>query len=186
MANVLLMCRVLLLLVFLAAVVGKGRPTAFAQFARSMREYDWIPKRLHTPVAYVVVLGEGAIVLLLLLPRWTWLGLALAMAMTSAFTAATAVSLVQGRHRTCQCFGMSGTMPQGAPHLVRDLLLIVVAGVGVAGWINAAPGGSFSHPGAVAAIAVAVIGGLAVVRMEDLIFLTTRVPRVHQGIGGRS
>ncbi|GIF46279.1 methylamine utilization protein MauE [Asanoa ferruginea] len=185
MAYLLLMCRVLLLLVFLAAAVGKGRPGSLDRFARSLGEYEWIPPRLRRSIAYGVVLSEAAIALLLLLPRWWWLGFALALLLTSAFTAVTAASLVRGKRTTCQCFGTSGTMPQGAPHLVRNFLLIGAAGAGIAGWMTAAPGG-VSPTGAVVATATAVIGAVAVVRMEDLVFLAARAPRAHQQIGGRS
>lgn len=51
----------------------------------------------------------------------------------TAFTALIAVRLAQGKRPVCACFGAWSATPIGAPHLVRNAALIVVAIVAIVG-----------------------------------------------------
>ncbi|WP_418955694.1 MauE/DoxX family redox-associated membrane protein [Streptomyces tritici] len=169
-----LAARLLLVLVFLAAVVGKTRRRpAFTGFAASLAALRLFPRGLATPVAAATVGAEALTAVLLAVPATAAAGLGLAIAVLAAFVAGILAARRGGRLVPCHCFGATSA-PLGLPHVIRNALLVAVAAVGLAA-LTAAPGAV--HPGGLAlAAGTAAIGALMVVRMDDLLALvpTTR------------
>jgi hypothetical protein len=163
-------CRLLLAVVFAAALVGKvtGRE-AFAAFVRSVRDMRVVPPRLARPAALASVATEALITVLLLVPvRWAGVvGFVLAAGLLAAFTAAIASSLRQGNRAPCRCFGVSAT-PLGPRHIVRNGALVATALLGLA---IALTGGSVDvGAGVVAGVAGAFLG-LVVAGLDDIVGL---------------
>ncbi|MEU0572530.1 MauE/DoxX family redox-associated membrane protein [Nonomuraea sp. NPDC005983] len=124
-------CRVLLVTVFALALWSKvsGREP-WARFVRSVR--DMTPWRSNAvPVA--VAAGEAAVIVLAATPlRWAGaLGFALAAVLLGCFAVATALVVRRGAAVPCRCFGASET-PMGWAHVIRDLVLIALAALGLA------------------------------------------------------
>lgn len=195
MSYVLWFSRCLLALVFLASAAGKltGRH-AFRAFADSLRTMDLLPTRLVVPVAGAVVAAEAAVPPLLLVPLVPLLpvpppdaatastgstvtdvgpvlstvGFALAAALLLGFTVAVATVLRRGTSASCRCFGQATTAPFGRHHLVRNVVLIVIAATGgYAALVD--PGRSVGT--AVVSVPLAVLGALVVVRLDDIVAL---------------
>jgi hypothetical protein len=145
--------RVLLATVFLVSASTKLRSAAaFAAFRRSTRRMAILPERLVRPAAVLVVGCEAAIVLLLATP--TLGGLAVAIGST----------VRRGIDTTCQCFGHSA-MPLGIAHIVRNVVLVVVAAV--AG-VTAVRGGALEVGGALLAGLAGVLLGALVTVLDDI------------------
>ncbi|GAA2690691.1 MULTISPECIES: MauE/DoxX family redox-associated membrane protein [Actinosynnema] len=120
-----LICRAVLVGVFLAALLGKARGR------REIREFreslsPLVPR--WAPVGVVVgalLVGEALVVVLLGLPG-TKVGFLVAAALLLVFCAGIGVALLGGRGVSCRCFGSDGG-PLGARHLARNGALIAVA-----------------------------------------------------------
>ncbi|MGW4498777.1 MauE/DoxX family redox-associated membrane protein [Micromonospora sp. NPDC004336] len=165
--------RCLLALVFLASAAGKlrGRP-AFRAFADSLRTMDLLPARTVVPVAGAVVAAEAVVPVLLLAPlpgvAVTTAGFALAVALLVAFTVAIAAVLSRGTQASCRCFGEAAAAPFGRHHLARNVVLTVVAGIGVYA-ASGDPG--ITVRAAALSVPLGVVGALVVVRLDDLVAL---------------
>jgi len=160
-----LFARVLLAVVFLAAVVGKSRSRqGFAEFRDSVAELapQWLPAR---PMAVAVVVGEAATVVLLAAPVTRFAGYALAVVLLAAFCAGIARTIHTRQTVRCQCFGAGGDV-LGPRHLVRNCLLVAVAAAGALGG-GAPPSG----PVALVALVTGALLGLLTTRWEDVAFL---------------
>ncbi|MEH0828185.1 MULTISPECIES: MauE/DoxX family redox-associated membrane protein [unclassified Micromonospora] len=170
-----LTARLLLALVFLAAVVGKLRTReGFGSFVGSVGRFG-VPARWTRPVARVAVTAEAAVVVLLAVPATAPAGLLLAAGLLGVLTLALVGALRRGERPACRCFG-SGDGPIGARHVVRNLALLLVALLGLLG---RAAGGA--PPGAVdtlLAVGLAVPLAAVVVRLDDLValFAPARAP----------
>ncbi|MFG2331540.1 MauE/DoxX family redox-associated membrane protein [Streptomyces sp. NPDC048604] len=166
-----LAARLLLVLVFLAAVVGKTRRrSSFTGFAGSLAALRLFPRRLATPAAAATVAAEALTAVLLAVPATAGAGLALAIAVLAAFVAGILAARRGGRLVPCRCFGATSA-PLGLPHVIRNALLAAVAAVGLAALAAASAPGAV-HPGGLAlAACTAAIGALMVVRMDDLLAL---------------
>ncbi|WP_117210161.1 MauE/DoxX family redox-associated membrane protein [Allorhizocola rhizosphaerae] len=168
MEYVAVACRILIGVVFLAAVVGKlSGGSAYQAFVQSLRRMKVIPSRWAGPVAAASVTAEIAIVILVLTPLWTAgrIGLALAAVVLAAFAGAIALSLRRGNNAPCQCFGRTAA-PLGWHHVARNTFLIAVAVVGLL-----SAGGPLNLAATLApAVAGLVIGGL-VVMLDDIVYL---------------
>ncbi|MEO3820603.1 MauE/DoxX family redox-associated membrane protein [Plantactinospora sp. B24E8] len=192
MSYVLWFSRCLLALVFLASAAGKltGRH-AFRAFADSLRTMDLLPARLVVPVAGAVVAAETAVPPLLLVPllpvpppgaatasagspvtgvgpALSTVGFALAAALLLGFTVTVATVLRRGTSASCRCFGEATTAPFGRHHLVRNVVLTVIAGTG--GYAALVDPGATAGA-AVVSVPLAVLGALVVVRLDDLVAL---------------
>ncbi|MFI5912132.1 MauE/DoxX family redox-associated membrane protein [Dactylosporangium sp. NPDC051541] len=166
--------RLLLATVFAVALFGKvtgGR--AYAAFADSIARMRVLPARVARPAALASVVTEGAVVLLLVLP-WRWAavaGFVLAAGLLAVFAAAIAISLRGGNRAPCRCFGASAT-PLGRGHIVRNLILIVIALTGLAAAAAVGAGaGAIAIPGAVVAGAAGLVAGIVVTAYDDIVTL---------------
>ncbi len=125
-----------------------------------------VPQTLVTPLAAGLAPAELVTAVLLLVPATRPAGLVLAAAMLLGFTAAVVTALRAGRRPDCHCFGRIGGADVSGRTVVRNLVLLAVAVVGVVGvTAGTAPDGG-ARAGAVAlglavAAAVLVAEGLA-------------------------
>jgi hypothetical protein len=162
-----LACRVLLGVVFLAALVGKVRSRrAFAAFADSLRSLRLLPGRSIRPVVGAVVLAEAGVPALLIFEATARVGFLVALGLLVAFGVAIGVVLSRRAAGTCRCFG-DRARNLGRRHLVRAGVLAGAAAAGLA-----STSGSDSGPGgqAVAVAAGLVLAVLAIV-LDDLVEL---------------
>jgi len=173
MSYLLIACRTLLLGVFLAALAGKvRRRAAYDGFVTSLRALNVLPPRLAGVAAAVVTAAEAAIVVLLIVPVTGPAGFLLAAVLLTTFTSGIAVAVRRGTTAPCACFGVSVT-PLGRVHVVRNLLLLAVAGAGLA---FADAGGGTEFAGVVLAVAAALVTLVPVLRLDDLTALFSRAP----------
>ncbi|MGW3562307.1 MauE/DoxX family redox-associated membrane protein [Streptomyces sp. NPDC000941] len=172
MSYLFLGCRALLFAVFLVALTGKVRDrAAFAEFTSSIVALRLLSRRTSAGAAGAIVAGEVAATALLAVTGTALVGLVVAIGLLVAFTTGIVMALRGGRPAPCRCFGASAT-PMGPIHVVRNLTLAVIGGVGLtAGFTDAAwP----PQPAGIAlTLAMALIGALLVVRLDDLAFLFT-------------
>lgn len=162
--------RAVLVVVFALALAGKvSSRSAFAAFVASLRRMNLVGEAWLRTAAVATVVAESAIVVLALVPVRLAATAAsvLAAGLLGALTVAVAQVVRRGAAVPCRCFGASDT-PLSMQHIARNLTLVVVAGLGVAGSLA---GGSFQAP-LVAVIALAgVVMGLLVTRWDDLVAL---------------
>lgn len=174
-------CRVLIGLVFVVSAVTKW--AAPREFTASLARMRVLPAGLTRPVAALVIAGETTVPVLLAFPRPTVvrLGWVLAAGLLAGFTVAIVASLRRGTAAPCRCFGRS-TTPLGVRHVVRNLLLLGVVGLGL---LAGTVGGS-GHPGGavVAAVAGAVVAGF-VAMLDDLVALFAPQPGGVDRLAGR-
>ncbi len=171
MALVVLACRWCLAAVFLVAAVAKFR--ALARFRASLRSLRLVPRRLVPAVAAGVVATEFAVAVLLVAPVPAVWGLVAAVALCAGLAAVPASALLRGQTVTCACFG-SARLPLGWWQLGRNLALLAVAALGVAG---TALGGPAVEPAGlpIALAAAAFVAALAVLT-DHVAVLFVRVP----------
>ncbi|MFB9236646.1 MauE/DoxX family redox-associated membrane protein [Plantactinospora siamensis] len=168
--------RLLLALVFLAAVVGKLRSrAAFAGFVGSVEAFGLLPRRRVRPVAGLAVAVEAAVVPLLAVPAAAPAGYAAAAALLAVLTGAILAALRRGRRPACHCFGTAGA-PIGPRHVVRNVLLFLVAAAGLAASPMAGAGPPAGAAGRLLALAAAAPLAALVVRLDDLAALFAPAP----------
>ncbi|MCX4385339.1 hypothetical protein OG777_00155 [Micromonospora peucetia] len=168
MRAVELAARILLGLVFLAAVLGKLRTRAgFAGFVGSVGQFG-VPARWTAPVARIAVATEAAVVVLLAVPSTVPVGLLIAAGLLGVLTAAIVGALRRGARPACRCFGAADA-PIGPRHVVRNLALAVVALLGLLA--GATAGASPSPATTLLAAGLAVPLAAVVVRLDDLVAL---------------
>ncbi|MEU7655081.1 MauE/DoxX family redox-associated membrane protein [Micromonospora taraxaci] len=169
-------CRLLLITVFVVAVYTKvsGR-SAWLSFVDSLRQMQPLPTRLVRPTAFLTVTIEVLVALLLLIPvrRVGEIGFALGAGLLVAFTIVIALAVARGTRATCRCFGASST-PLGWPHILRNLTLLVVAVLGLAG---ASAPESLGVPGALLAGVGGLVLGVLVTAAEDIVALVRPIGR---------
>jgi len=156
MSVVAFLAHLFLAAVFVLAAIAKlrdqrGTAEAIAAFGG--------PKRLATPLAVLLPLVELGVACALLVPPLALAGAATAAVLLAGFTAAIGIALVQGRRPDCHCFGQVASGPIGATTVVRNLILIAVALVGLSDAF--APDFSAVRPELIAVLAV-----LALVAIE--------------------
>ncbi|WP_028926300.1 MauE/DoxX family redox-associated membrane protein [Pseudonocardia acaciae] len=171
MGYVVVSCRALLALVFLAAVVSKVRSrAAFAEFAEPLRRLRLVSGSWVRPVAVAVVVAEAAVPVVLAVPATVTAGFVLAGAVLVVFMAAITVSMRRGTAVPCPCFGSAAATPLGARHVVRNALLLAVAVAGGAGSLTGDPG-AVQPAGVLICLSAAAVLALMVVRFDDLVEL---------------
>ncbi|MFC0112006.1 MauE/DoxX family redox-associated membrane protein [Kibdelosporangium aridum] len=179
-------CAVLMCVVFGVSAAGKLGGGRWRAFMASTGLLRLLPPSLRTWAAGAVVVAEPAIAaalagaVVLGDPVAEVAGFAGAAALLMVFTGAIVISLRRGDRTPCRCFG-AGATPLGWPHVMRNAVLLIVAGVGLAG---AAAGGA-PQPGA--ALVSGVAGGafgLLLVRFDDLVDLFRPATRVGDGVRG--
>jgi hypothetical protein len=170
MDYVVLVCRCVVGLVFVASVVGKLRgrkPYAGFVAATGRLGPGWVVSRVPAGVvAGGVIAAEAAVPVLVVLPGTTWVGFVLADLLALAFAATVLAALRRGDRAPCHCFGGSAR-PVGGVHLVRNLVLAVAAGLGLAA-AAAAAAGPTEPAGVVAAVVAGAVVAAVVVTADDL------------------
>ena len=136
-----LLSRLLLAGVFLVAAIGKladreGSRRAVADFG--------VPRDVSGPIALLLPCAEIAVATLLFFGGSARIGALAALALLGIFTATIAVTLARGRKPDCHCFGQLRPTPIGTSTLVRNGVLLGLAGL--AFW----QGGRSPHAGALA------------------------------------
>ncbi|MDJ0461232.1 hypothetical protein QMK30_06150 [Streptomyces sp. H27-C3] len=143
--------------VFLIAFVSKvSSRRSFAAFAGSVVELSPFPAAASRFLAFAVAAGEFLVCLLLLMPapRAAGLGFAWAAVLLLVFAVAVGCAVARGTRSACRCFGAS-TAPLGVRHIVRNLVLAVLAAGGTAVAQTTGAG----HP---AGLVIAALGGLLI------------------------
>jgi hypothetical protein len=167
--------RVLLGVVFATALVSKLRPADFREFVETtgaLLPAGLRPRRRPLGTAYLAC--EAAIVLLVAVPSAVPAGMALAAGVLLVLAVAISRKERRGGHVLCRCFG-AGTAPLGRPHLVRNVVLAVLAVTGLAA--NALGSGDVdSAAAAISAVAGGLFCALLVIRFDDLLSLFTPPP----------
>lgn len=152
--------RVLVATVFLTAAVGKVRSgRSFAAFTASLGRLDVLPGAVTRAAAVAVVAAEWLVCALVLMPwpRPAGAGLALAAALLVVFAVALTRVVARGTRAVCRCFGSASREPLGVRHIVRNVLLAVLAAS--AAWTSTPREATSVQPGA---LAVAALAGLLV------------------------
>jgi hypothetical protein len=187
--------RCLIGLVFVLSAASKLRNRrAFDDFVGAIRQLltAVVPGRVWgratvrgTGVA--VIAAEVVIPILLAVPGLARAGFAVAAGLLVAFTVAIAAVLRRGTGTACHCFGAAAS-PLGPVHLVRNGILLIIAGTGLVvggvGLDGAAPAGL------VVAGAAALVAAVVLTRLDDIVDLFSADPlaaarRNGSGPGGR-
>jgi uncharacterized membrane protein YphA (DoxX/SURF4 family) len=164
-AYALLAVRLLVGIVFAASATGKLRgAAAFRGFEDSARSMG-VPARLSRPVAVAVVAGECAAVVLLTLGPGGAPGFVLTLLLLAAFTVGIVRTLRTGTKASCACFGAS-TAPIGRRHVIRNGVLLVLAGFGLAAALAGTPAPTQAAGVLIAAFG-ALVGALLVIFTDE-------------------
>jgi peroxiredoxin len=126
MGIVLLIARLFLALVF--GVAGIAKLADRTEGRRSFTNFG-VPETLATPLSWLLPFVELIIAATLIPLGTAWWGSIGALAMLSIFTVAIGISLARGRSPNCNCFGKLHSEPVSLGTLVRDLVLVGIAGV---------------------------------------------------------
>ncbi|MEG8179672.1 methylamine utilization protein MauE [Nocardia terpenica] len=174
--------RAALVTVFAVAAVSKLTVAARIRFRAAVAEL--VPRlrgRAAGPVAVLVSGAEWLIVVALVLPV-PIAGFALALGALTGFTIAVAAAVRRGSDAGCQCFGRTAR-PVSAAQIVRNLLLVAIAVLGLA-----ASGARPGEPGGALIAAVAgILLGATLIVADDLADLLHPAPnrpavsRFHPG-----
>jgi hypothetical protein len=162
-----------IVLVCLAAVVGKLRGRAAVGEFGAMLVAIRVPPRLVLPVGAAIIGAELLVVGLGPWPRTGVAGMAVAVALFAVFTAGVARAV---RHRVtapCRCFGGGGGQ-LSTVHVVRNAVLTAVAAV--AGAVSAITADSVTLAAAVIGVLAAGVAAALIVRWEDLAALFVDPP----------
>ena len=134
MTAVFLIIRLLLAVVFLVAGLAKASKM---DDARSMLEGFGVPAALSPVGARVLPAAELTVAMLLLFSATAWWGAIAAFGLLAVFSIAILGNLIRGKHPPCNCFGQLHSRPIGATTLIRNVLLLIAAGVLVFGGSSA-------------------------------------------------
>ncbi|GAA3613563.1 methylamine utilization protein MauE [Nonomuraea rosea] len=159
--------RLLLLTVFALALVSKvSSRRAWGEFAESLRAMAVVGDTKVPVAAAGAAAAEGGVIVLAAVPL-RWAGSAafiLAAGLLGCLTVAVVMVVRRGNAVACRCFGASQT-PLGLSHVVRNVVLVVIALLGLAGSLA---NGSFDPAlSAIAGVFGAVLG-LLITRWDDL------------------
>jgi len=127
----LYLARILLGGVFGVAAIAKLADRAAAQ--QMLRDFS-IPVKLTAPLGILLPLAELLVAGALIAPptAWwgpsTWWGGIGALVLLVLFIAGISFHLAHGRTPTCRCFGKLSSTSAGWPTLVRNSLLVLIAG----------------------------------------------------------
>lgn len=176
-----LLLRLALAAVFLTAGIAKlrdpaGTRTAVVDFGA--------PRWAAAPLAVALPAAELAIAALLLFATTATWGAIDAIVLLVIFTAAVSIALARGRAPDCHCFGQIGAKPASGRTLVRNGVLIAMAGVvAVAGWNDPGPSavGWIGDLDATGALALSLGAALALVVVTGG-GIVTHILRSHGGL----
>jgi len=180
MAYVSLAARAAVGLVFVVALLNKlrsrARRTEFVAATRRLAP-DWLGRLVPAvTLAATVAVAEACIVALLSAPGTGAWGLALAMGVAGIFAAAIGAALRRDDRSPCNCFGAS-TRPLGLGQLMRNLLLITIAGLGMVAEL--AGDGPAGLAGTLVALAAGGVLAILLVFADDIadLFRPMATPR---------
>lgn len=170
MGYLTLAARCLIGVVFAVSALSKLRTrAAYRAFAVWLADLPIVTARGRAAAAPILVSTEVTIVTLVALPWLPQAGLLLAVAVLAAFAMGTVAVIRRGAREPCQCFGASAA-PLGIRHVLRDIVLCVVAGAGAAGAAGHLP----ARP---AGIALSLLAGAVcaalVVFLDDIAAILT-------------
>jgi hypothetical protein len=164
-------CRCFLGLLFGWSSVSKVRTgRSWRSFTGSLVDLRILPARLLRPAAFGVVGAEMATVVLLIVPATIVVGFAMAAVMLLGFAATIVAAVRRGSTAACACFGSAAATRLGPRHIVRNLVLFVLAVAGAAGELIA--GNTPAQAGGTAiAVLGAVVAVVLVTYVDDIVAL---------------
>jgi len=177
MDYVAVVCRCLIAGIFGIAALSKLRGRAvFEDFVRSTAVLlpTAVPRnRTIRWIGATVAAAEFAIAALIAVPATVRIGFGLSTVMLTTFILGIADVLRRGERVPCRCFGAS-TAVLRTRHLIRNALLLLVAGTGLA----LGPGDldGTQPAGLYVAIGAATVLIVVVTRLDDLVALSTPLP----------
>ncbi|MEV6302606.1 MauE/DoxX family redox-associated membrane protein [Actinoplanes sp. NPDC051861] len=163
--------------VFLAAVAGKARHrSALGDVADVARQLN-LPDTISRHAGKLLLAGEFCAAVLIVVPPFSPLGAALAVVLLAGMAWGIQRIRTAGTGATCRCFGGSATELR-ARHVVRNLALALAATAVLALRLAQGPP-HLAFPQWALAFAAASVATLAVVHLDDLIFLfgPSKVPQ---------
>ena len=126
MPEALLISRIILAAVFVVA--GLGKLFDYPGSRKSMRDFG-VPAPLTGIAAVVLPLAELSCAVGLLLDAYAWRAAIGIGALLIVFTGGVAVNLARGRKIHCHCFGQLSSEPVSSSTLVRNFVLLALAGL---------------------------------------------------------
>src|SRR5260370_3196019 len=154
MGIALRIARLLLTVVFFVAGLAKLADRAGSQ--QALRDFG-VPALLANPLGVLLPLVELAVAVALIPVIAGWWGAIGALVLLLLFVVGITVNLIRGRTPDCHCFGQLHSAPVGWPTLLRNLILVAIAGFVVGlGRVN------------VGASAVDWLGALTIVQRIEL------------------
>jgi hypothetical protein len=117
-AYVAVACRLYILVVLAAAVLGKA--SSPAAFRMTLAGLPWLPERAAGAAALALIVAEAAILVAVAIAPSA--GMAAALAMFALFWLAILAALAARRPMVCNCFG-GGARPVSPLDLVRNLVM---------------------------------------------------------------
>jgi thiol-disulfide isomerase/thioredoxin len=126
MQIVLLIARLLLALVFGVAGVSKAADRDGSR--RAMIGFG-VPEKLAPGLAQLLPIVEIVIAVALIPLEFAWLGSIAAFIVLSIFASGIVFNLVRGRAPDCHCFGQLHSRPVGSSTLIRNVILMALAGL---------------------------------------------------------
>ena len=133
MSILLLVARLLLAVVFLVAGLAKVADLRGSQ--KAVQGFG-VPSFLATPIGTVLPFAELVVAVALIPTQLAFYGAIGAAVLLLAFIIGIGANLSVGRQPDCHCFGQLHSEPVGASTLIRNVVLIVVAGLVI--WQGAA------------------------------------------------
>ncbi|HLZ69565.1 MAG TPA: MauE/DoxX family redox-associated membrane protein [Dehalococcoidia bacterium] len=191
MGLALLLARILLAVVFAAAAVAKLADQAGAR--QALRGLG-APQRGLVPDAWLLPIFELAVAVLLVPVATAWVAGIVAFVLLLLFSGAVVLSLARGRRPVCHCFGQIAAAPLGRATVVRNLLLLGVAGfvvlagrqdagIDVLGWVGG--GSMLAWIGFVLGAAALVVSVVVLVLLVQLLAQNGRLLARLEGMEGR-
>lgn len=126
MGSILFLARLVLAAVF--AVAGVAKLFDLAGSRKSLRDFG-VPDVLARPFALLLPLAELLCAAALLFDSTAWWGAGGVALLLLLFIVGIGISLARGRKPDCHCFGQLSSEPVGPGTLVRNVLLLGLAGL---------------------------------------------------------
>lgn len=123
---ILLLTRLLLAVIFIFSGLAKLVDRSGSR--QTMRDFG-VSDRLATPFAILLPLAELVVAGSLIPGVSAWWGAFGALVLLLLFTAVLGYHLTRGHTPSCHCFGQVSSKPIGWPTLVRNLILVALAGI---------------------------------------------------------
>lgn len=147
-----------LLAVVIAVVFWAAATAKVIDPGRVAREFDQLGIRRPDTAARVLPAVEfGVAVLLVAVP---WVGAAVALAVLVGFTVVLVRVLRSGASLSCACFGAASSQPVSTVDVVRNVALVIAAGVALAAERVAPTPGDIVVVGAVVAVVMLALAAL--------------------------